>query len=126
MNRQKRLHGFAWLLVMMGLVVAAARAQQPASPPAGDAAQGRKDIATYYCYSCHGYAGEGADTGPRLDTSKWTQPNFIGYVRKGGRQMPRYAGEQQIPSAALANIYAFLKARPANPDPSSIPLLNGR
>ena len=28
--------------------------------------------------------------------------------------------------AALANIYAFLKARPANPDPKSIPLLNDK
>ena len=38
--------------------------------------------------------------------------------------MPRYGTEKQIPDAALANIYAFLKTRPANPDPKPIPLLN--
>jgi cytochrome c2 len=101
-----------------------ARAQQ--AGPVGDAAQGKKDMVTYYCYSCHGYSAEGADTGPRIDTNKWTQPNFMAYVRKGGRQMPRFATEKQIPDAALANIYAFLKSRPANPDPKSIPLLNDK
>lgn len=101
-----------------------ASAQQ--APPAGDAAQGKKDMVTYYCYSCHGYAAEGAEEGPRIDTNKWTQANFAAYVRKGGRSMPRYGGEKQIPDAALANIYAFLKARPANPDPQSLPLLNGK
>lgn len=102
----------------------AARAQQ--APAAGDPAQGRKDMVTYFCYSCHGYAAEGAEDGPRIDTSKWTQANFAAYVRKGGRAMPRYATEKQIPDSALHNIYAFLRARPANPDPKSVPLLNDK
>src|SRR5262245_48901888 len=109
-----------WVLLM--LCAASARAQQ--AGPAGDAAQGKKDIVAYYCYSCHGYSAEGSDQGPRIDTGKWTQANFMAYVRKGGRSMPRFATDKQITDAALANIYAFLKARPANPDPKSISLLN--
>lgn len=126
MTRMKIVARVAIFLCASGL----ARAQQ-ASPatsagPAGDAAQGKRDMVSYYCYSCHGYAGEGADTGPRLDPAKWTLANFTAYVRKGGRQMPRFAEPTQLTDAALANIYAYLKTRPANPDPKSIPLLNGK
>ena len=115
----------AAILAVVASCAASSRAQQPAAP-AGDAAQGRKDVVAYYCYSCHGYSAEGSDQGPRIDTGKWTQANFMAYVRKGGRSMPRYAAEKQIPDAALVNIYAFLKARPANPDPKSIALLNSK
>jgi mono/diheme cytochrome c family protein len=105
--------------VAVVLLATEMRAQQ-----SGDAAQGRRDIVAYYCYSCHGYSAEGSDQGPRIDTNKWTQPNFMAYVRKGGRSMPKYGSDKQITDAALANIYAFLKSRPANPDPKSIPLLS--
>jgi cytochrome c553 len=112
---------------LVAAVAGVAPAQQAApAGAAGDAAQGKKDLVAYYCYSCHGYSGEGADTGPRLDTNKWTQANFMAYVRKGGRQMPRFAQETKLSDAALANIYAFLKARPANPDPKSLTLLDGK
>ena len=117
MNRGAIAVGAALLV----LSARGANAQQ-----SGDAAQGKKDIVAYYCYSCHGYSAEGSDQGPRIDTGKWTQANFTAYVRKGGRSMPRFGGEKQIPDAALANIYAFLKARPANPDPKSIALLNDK
>ena len=119
----------AFAVMLLGCLSWPARAQQPGAapaPPAGDAAQGRKDIVTYYCFSCHGHSAEGSDQGPRIDTNRWTQPNFMAYVRKGGRSMPRFATEKQIPDAALANIYAFLKSRPANPDPKFIPLLNDK
>jgi mono/diheme cytochrome c family protein len=111
----------AFVASVLVLGAVEARAQQ-----SGDAAQGKRDIVAYYCYSCHGYSAEGSDQGPRIDTSKWTQPNFMSYVRKGGRSMPKYASDKQITDAALANIYAFLKTRPANPDPKSIPLLSER
>ena len=117
MNRGAIAVGAALLV----LFASGANAQQP-----GDAAQGKKDIVAYYCYSCHGYSAEGSDQGPRIDTGKWTQANFMAYVRKGGRSMPRFGGDKQITDAALANIYAFLKARPANPDPKSIALLNDK
>jgi hypothetical protein len=38
--------------------------------------------------------------------------------------MPGYATENQIPTEALRDIYAFLKSIPVPPDPMTIPLLN--
>jgi mono/diheme cytochrome c family protein len=114
------------VLALMAILWLGGSAHAQQAMPAGDAAQGKKDIVTYYCFSCHGYSAEGSDQGPRIDTNKWTQANFMAYVRKGGRSMPRFATEKQIPDAALANIYAFLKARPANPDPKSVPLLSDK
>ena len=85
--------------------------------------KGKQHLVTYTCYACHGYAGQGSDVGPRLDTDRMTLQAFTGYVRKPARRMPPYRTERQISDAALAEIYAFLKSLPPPPDPKSIPLL---
>ena len=118
----------ASLALLLGLVVPV-RAQQPPSAPLRPAAEaiekGKQNFVTYACYACHGYAGQGSDVGPRIDTKRLTQQAFVNIVRKPARRMPPFRTEQQISDAALAEIYAFLQSLPSPPDPKSIPLLNG-
>ena len=115
------------LLALLLSLVAPARAQQPPSATTGPAAieKGKQNFVTYACYACHGYSGQGSDVGPRIDTKRLTQQAFVNIVRKPARRMPPFRTEQQISSAALAEIYAFLQSVPLPPDPKSIPLLNG-
>ena len=118
----------AGMLGALGYPAAALHGQQasPAPPLAAAAAtleKGKQHLVTYTCYACHGYAGQGSDVGPRLDTDRMTLQAFTGYVRKPARRMPPYRTERQISDAALAEIYAFLKSLPPPPDPKSIPLL---
>jgi hypothetical protein len=80
---------------------------------------------TYACYACHGYAGQGSDVGPRIDTTRLTLQGFVNFVRMPARRMPPFRTERQISNAALSEIYAFLKSVPPPADPKSIPLLNG-
>jgi mono/diheme cytochrome c family protein len=109
-------------------VVAPVRAQQAPSATAGGAEaieKGKQNFVTYACYACHGYAGQGSDVGPRIDTTRLTLQGLVNFVRKPARRMPPFRTERQISNAALAEIYAFLKSVPPPPDPKSIPLLNG-
>jgi cytochrome c553 len=116
------------LLVMAWPVAIAHGQQQPASAPPAPAAaaieQGRQKMVTHACYACHGYAGQGSDVGPRLDTNRLTLQAFVNYVRKPARRMPPYRTQALISDAALGEIYTFLKSQPPPPDPKSIPLLN--
>jgi len=121
----RSIAGLALLLV----VVAPVGAQQPPAATAALAAaaidKGKQNFVTYACYACHGYAGQGSDVGPRIDTKRLTQQAFVNIVRKPARRMPPFRTQQQISDAALAEIYAFLQSLPPPPDPKSIPLLNG-
>jgi len=122
----RSIAGLALLLV----VVAPVGAQQPPAATAALAAaaidKGKQNFVTYACYACHGYAGQGSDVGPRIDTKRLTQQAFVNIVRKPARRMPPFRTQQQISDAALAEIYAFLQSLPPPPDPKSIPLLNGK
>ena len=116
------------MLLVVAWPVAIAHGQQPASAPLAPAAaaieQGRQKLVTHACYACHGYAGQGSDAGPRLDTNRLTLQAFVNYVRKPARRMPPFRTQAQISDAALGEIYTFLKSLPPPPDPKSIPLLN--
>lgn len=98
-------------------------APAPAAAPAGDAEQGRKLFVSYGCYQCHGYEAQGADTGPRLGPRPVPFASFSRYVRRPTGQMPPYTTTVAT-DASLADIYAFLQARPAPRPVGSIPLLN--
>jgi mono/diheme cytochrome c family protein len=116
------------MLVVVVCPAAALHGQQaPPAPPVGTATatleKGKQHLVTYACYACHGYAGQGSDVGPRLDTTRLTLQAFTGYVRKPARRMPPYRAATQISDAALAEIYAYLKSLPPPPDPKGIPLL---
>ena len=113
--------------------VASAQTAAPASPsqasaaqaaaPAGNADMGRKQFVSFGCYQCHGYEAQGSSaTGPRLGPKPIAWAAFTRYVRRPTNQMPPYTAKV-VSDADLANIYAFLQARPAPTPVANIPLL---
>jgi ubiquinol-cytochrome c reductase cytochrome c subunit len=115
------------LFVRVGIVafligVAGSRAdagQQPA--PTGDAEAGRQIYVKKGCYACHGREGQGSPTtGPRLGPNPPAMSTFVRDVRAPRGQMPPYT-EKVISDSELANIYAFLQARPRPASIDNIP-----
>ena len=108
-----------------GLIASAVSAQAPATTqpaaPAGNAEQGKKLYVSYGCYQCHGYEAQGSNaTGPRLGPRPIAFAAFSRYVRQPTGQMPPYT-TKVVSDADMADIYAFVSARPA--PVTNIPLL---
>jgi ubiquinol-cytochrome c reductase cytochrome c subunit len=104
-------------------------AQAPTAPaersavPAATVDEGRKLYASYGCYQCHGYEGQGSSaTGPRIGPRPLPLASFSKYVRRPTGQMPPYTTKVASDSD-LAKIHAFLDARAAPPAVNSIPQL---
>jgi ubiquinol-cytochrome c reductase cytochrome c subunit len=96
---------------------------QPAAPPVGNAEQGQKLYVSYGCYQCHGREAQGSSaTGPRLGPRPIAFTAFSRYVRNPTGQMPPYTSKV-VTDAAMADIYAFVQARPAPASAQTIPLL---
>src|SRR5436190_9917511 len=102
-----------------------ASAQTPASSLTGNAESGKKLYVTYFCWSCHGSNGRAGGTGPAIVPSTRSGEDLIKYVRKPRGPMPPYTSKS-IPDKDLADIAAFLRSVPKDPDPKTIPLLNER
>lgn len=102
---------------------------QPAqtSRAAGPTPAGRVDAgAMLYrktgCYQCHSNEGQGGAQGPRLGPDPIPFTRFLQYVRRPSGDMPPYT-EKVLSDQDLADIYAFLQARPRPPAVNSIPQL---
>jgi mono/diheme cytochrome c family protein len=113
------------IVILSLLIVAAVSAQTPAPPqtaaPAGNAEAGKKLFVSYGCYQCHGYEAQGSNaTGPRLGPRPIAFAAFNRYVRQPTGQMPPYT-TKVVSEADMANIYAFVAARPV--PPTNVPLL---
>ncbi len=98
---------------------------EPADPP--PEATGRVEVggALYRntgCYQCHANEGQGGAQGPRLGPDPVSLPRFTWYVRHPSGGMPPYT-TAVMSDQDLADIHAFLAARPQPPEISSIPLL---
>jgi mono/diheme cytochrome c family protein len=93
--------------------------------PSGNAQHGQKNFSDYGCYQCHGLQAQGGlGTGaPRLGPRPIVFAAFTRYVRQPAGQMPPYTSKV-VSDQDLADIYAFLQARPQPPPAKSIPLLN--
>src|SRR6516165_2407854 len=95
-------------------------AQVPA--PAGNAQKGKQLFQSYGCYQCHGREAQGgAGTGPRLAPKPIAFAALSRYVRQPTGQMPPYT-RKVVSDQDLADIYAFLEARPQPPAAKSIPI----
>jgi len=125
------------IVVAAFLMSAVARAQQPprapqpsAVPPAPATSQEvarRVDAgAALYkkkgCYECHVDDAQGGPQGPRLGPNPLPLPRFSTYVRNPTGEMPPFT-ERVLSNQELADIYAFLQARPQPKPVASIPLL---
>jgi ubiquinol-cytochrome c reductase cytochrome c subunit len=96
---------------------------RPASSQSGNAEQGKKLYVSYGCYQCHGYEAQGSSaTGPRLGPRAIAFASFAKYTREPTGQMPPYT-IKVASDADIADIYAFVLARPAAPPVENIPLL---
>lgn len=110
-------------------VGAQAPPQGKAAPPeqAGAAPAGRVETgATLYrkvgCFMCHSNEAQGGANGPRLGPDPILFARFVQYVRNPSGDMPPYTGKV-LSDRDLADIYAFLKARPRPPSVGAIPSL---
>jgi ubiquinol-cytochrome c reductase cytochrome c subunit len=110
--------------IAMGISSSFAIAQVPASSSsAGNAENGKRLYFTYFCWSCHGSNGRAGGTGPAIAPSTRSNDDLIKYVRKPRGPMPPYTSKS-ISDKDLADIAAFLRSVPKDPDPKTIPLLN--
>ena len=112
------------------LIAATARAQSAARPqPVQQTAETAKRVeagARLYkkkgCYECHVDDAQGGPQGPRLGPNPTPLARFTAYVRNPSGEMPPFT-ERVLSSEELADIYAFLQARPQPKPVASIPLL---
>jgi mono/diheme cytochrome c family protein len=102
------------------------QAQQTGAEAATAEERGQQHFVTYFCFSCHGFTGQGGqtDVAPRINVDRLSAEAMTAYVRNPGGKMPPYRTEEQIPAAALRDIYAYLKSLPPSPAAEDIPLLN--
>ncbi len=110
---------FSSAVLMTVLFAAAALAQAPA--PQGDPERGKAAFLRIGCYTCHGYEGQGVP-GRRLAPNPLPYPAFSAFVRTSQGEMPTFT-EKVLPEQDLIDIHAYLRSKPASPDPKSIPLL---
>ncbi len=92
---------------------------------AADPQNGERLYTVYGCYECHSGQGQGSTqtAGSRIGPIQISLPVFVSYIRQPTGQMPPYAAKAAS-NADLADIYAFLRARPQSPGAKSIPQLN--
>jgi len=115
------------LSAILGLT--SAMAQQPSQPapatpaPAGDATTGQTLFLKIGCYQCHGNEGQGGAAGPRIAPAPMLAFRaFATYLRAPRGEMPPYTAKV-LSEQNLADIYAYLAARPRPAAVESIPLL---
>jgi ubiquinol-cytochrome c reductase cytochrome c subunit len=115
--------GIAQTLAQSPAAGAQAGSKPAAQEPAGDVEKGRKLYVSYGCYQCHGYEAQGSTaTGPRLGPRPLPYAAFARYLRQPTGQMPPYTAKV-VSDADVADIYGFVRARPAPPPVDRIPLL---
>jgi mono/diheme cytochrome c family protein len=91
---------------------ATASTQATTATSTGNADAGRDTYMKKGCFACHGREGQGSPTtGPRLGPNPTALAAFIRYVRAPRGTMPPYT-EKVLSDAELADVYAFLQARP--------------
>ncbi len=93
----------------------------PDEPP-GRVATGARLYRQTGCYQCHANEGQGGAQGPRVGPDPLTLARFSWYVRNPSGGMPPYT-ELVMSDQDLADIHAFLHARPQPPAVENIPLL---
>ena len=90
---------------------------------AASAEKGKAAYVRHGCWQCHGFQGQGANTGPKLAPDPTPIEAFTAFVRTTDRTMPPYT-EAVLPNEDLADIHAYLQSIPKPADHKSIPLLN--
>ena len=104
------------------LRAATSPAQAAASAPAGRVESGAAIYRKVGCFQCHVNEAQGGANGPRLGPDPIPYARFAQYVRNPTGEMPPYT-EKVLSAQDLADIYAFVQARPRPPAVNTIPEL---
>lgn len=105
--------------------LAASLLAAPAFAQEGNVDNGQKLFKDVGCYQCHGLAGQGSNfSGPRVSRTQLPLDGFLHQLREPINQMPPYEAVV-LSDKEATDIYAYIKAMPAPPDPKSLPLLMG-
>jgi mono/diheme cytochrome c family protein len=91
-----------------------------ATPPSGNAQNGRKAFIAHTCYTCHSYEAEGG-VGLRLVGYPNTLDSFIAYVRQPKGVMPPSGAK--ITAQEFLDIYTWVRSIAPAPDAKTIDLL---
>jgi len=89
---------------------------------AGSAEKGKAAFVKNGCWQCHGFAGQGANSGPKLAPDPKPLEFTSVFIRNSNGPMPPYS-EKILSKQDLDDIYAYLQAIPKGPDYKSIPQL---
>jgi mono/diheme cytochrome c family protein len=115
-----------WILCFCFVaIVPVLSGQTPATrlgAPVGNAQNGKRIFASFGCYQCHGFEGQGG-VGPRLARRPIAFASFSKYLRQPTGGMPPYTAKV-VSDKELADIYSFLLSIPEAPSPETIPLLS--
>ena len=121
----------------MGILVAAlialgssmhaqnAPAAKPAAQtlaPAGKVENGGVLYKKVGCYQCHANEAQGGLSGPRIGPGMVAYARFSQYIRKPTGDMPPYT-TKVLSDQEIADIYAWVNARPKPPAVDSLPQL---
>jgi mono/diheme cytochrome c family protein len=112
--------------VHLTLVAFAASLVASGTAQAASAENGKTAYVAHGCWQCHGYEGQGSITtsaGRVIAGSQLPADAFAAYVRQPTGAMPPYSAAI-LSDADLADIYAYLEARPKPKASGDIPLLN--
>jgi len=110
-------------LTARNLFFAAALMFAPLAFAAGSAEKGKTAFVQHGCWQCHGFAGQGGVTGPKLAPNPMPLETMSAFVRNTRGGMPPYQ-KAILSEADLADIHAYLSSQPKAPDYKGIPLLN--
>jgi ubiquinol-cytochrome c reductase cytochrome c subunit len=102
-----------------------AQAPKPAAAPAAPAGKIENGGLLYKkigCYQCHSNEGQGGLSGPRIGPNLVPYARFSSYTRKPTGEMPPYS-TKVLTDQELADIYAWVNARPRPPAVNSLPQL---
>lgn len=111
-----------WLAAALAFRAGAVVAQ---TAPKGDAVHGKAIFASYGCWQCHGYQGQGSNAGPKLAPDPLPYDAFERQLRKPRDRMPIYT-RKTTSEQDVADIYAYLQSIPKAKTVAEIPLLNGK
>jgi mono/diheme cytochrome c family protein len=107
--------------ILAAALCASTSALAAPAPPQGDAERGKAAFLRVGCYTCHGFEGQGVP-GRKLAPNPLPYPAFSNFVRTSTGEMPTFT-PQVLPEQDLADIHAYLRSKPAAPNPGTIPLL---
>lgn len=90
---------------------------------AADAARGKQVFDKVGCWQCHGFEGQGANTGPKLAPEPMDVEALKSFIRNSASTaMPPYTAKV-LNDEEVADIHAYLASIKKPPSAKTIPLL---